>query len=435
MKSRSQTLRRMAIGAIGLGIASILAACGETTSDDDVQSQLVTLIADSSGVSETDASCIVDQALDRYTLDELAALNGGDADPEIQEEVGRITLACLLESDNLDTLLSDDSESDSDTDTDDGAEDVGASGRVTTVGSSTNTDDRAGFCEASAAYWVGSNAVNHLDRSDPARIRVAFERLDERLDRAITLAPSAQLAEPPMAARAHLTVIHKNLAAYDYDWERFDGSQELRAITSDVAALQSIEGLLQEFLERDCGLGLAELQDRGRAEAADITAIAARDELDDEVPADGFISVADGSGRLEVEVPEGWKDVDETIGDGRLSLVIGPDAGRYDETWAIDGMRISVADASSPVDWRSPMYDTAASSECTLVSSEPYEDPLYRGWIDRYEDCGTTSTAVVVGATDENFTLQILVEVQFDGVDDATDGPVLQTILDTFIVR
>lgn len=437
MTTPKKTLRRMTLAIAGLGLGLALAACGGDESDDEVQAQLVTLIADSSGVSEADAACIVDQALDQYTLTELASLNGSDPDPELTEEVGRISLECLLEGDSLPSLLEDDQEdgeADGEGDEDDGTIGIGADAAGQDTDDGADVGDEVAFCQASADYWVASNAVNQLDRSDPANVRVAFERLDVRLDQAIAAAPNPQLAEPPLAARGHLTVIHENLAAFDYDWEAFEISEALERITADVAALQEIEDLLEQYLESECGVSLNDLQERGRVEAEAIEA-AAGGQASEERPADGYRTVTDSSDRLKVDVPNAWGESEESNTAGRIDLTIAPDVDRYRESWATDGMMISMTEASSPVDWRSPMYDTAASSECTLVSSEPYEDALYVGWIDRYEDCGSGSTAVVVGATDADFSFELLVEIQFDSDQVGDDEATLQRVLDTFAGR
>ncbi len=241
-------------------------------------------------------------------------------------------------------------------------------------------------------------------------------------------------------AQAHLQEIDAALVIISYDWELFSSSGRFDEMIEHFEALDQVDAMLESYLEDECGESIASLQKVARKTAEGLRV---DDPEPDARPAPSrpsdsldYVEIVDSANRLKVTVPTAWTDVtDLSTSDGGL-IRISPDTARLERSWGIDGISMSVQDASSsPIDWRAPMYDTAASQECSPVSSVPYSDSLYTGWIDTYENCGGSTTAVVIGATDEDFSIEILIQIQFDGVDTATDEEVLKTILDTFKAR
>ncbi len=300
------------------------------------------------------------------------------------------------------------------------------------------------FCGASAEYWVASNAANHINLSRPAQVRQTFGLMEETLDEAIALAPDDELAALPLLARDNFDAVHAELAGFQYDWDTFLNSNVYATnLEARLDTLGDIEDQLDGYLAGPCELSLDTLGDEAIATASGIAAAdtgEGQDPDDGDDPGgpdvrDGYVEVFDSTDRLRVTVPEAWSDTQSEPSGNGSAITIAPDVSTYLTSWAIDGMKMSVAEAGVPADWRGPMAETNAASECVLVSSEEYRDPLYLGWIERYEDCPGGSTAVVIGATDEDLSVEILVEVQFDTENTGDDDEVLQEILDTFQAR
>jgi hypothetical protein len=311
-----------------------------------------------------------------------------------------------------------------------------------------DAEEVSAFCEASAEYWAASDSANHINLDRPGEVAALYGLMDDRLTEAIDLAPNDEMAAPALLAREHFDIVEAALEQENFDLDVFEAGGGLAEVESSVRTLAGIDDQLNEFLIGPCGYSQSELDAGGEAVAADLK------RLVDDFLADGdggsdsdsdgdsidypgdYIEVVDSTDRLKVEVPLDWEDTQSEPSGVGSALVVAPDVSEYLTSWRADGMKMTVRDAGDPIDWRAPMYDTTASAECTLVSSEPYSDPLYTGWIDRYDECGGgPATAVVIGATDEEFSVEILVEVQFDDVDTQNDEGTLQQIIDTFKAR
>jgi hypothetical protein len=75
--------------------------------------------------------------------------------------------------------------------------------------------------------------------------------------------------------------------------------------------------------------------------------------------------------------------------------------------------------------------EALAAADCTLDSSEPYEDPVYAGELHLFSGCaGIETTAVVVAVTDIDRTVEALLEFQFP---DGTDRELLDRMLASFV--
>ncbi|MGH1491311.1 MAG: hypothetical protein ACRBK7_18255 [Acidimicrobiales bacterium] len=308
-----------------------------------------------------------------------------------------------------------------------------------------NQAENRAFCEASADYWVASNASDRIDIDRPGEVSMLYKLMDTRLDTAISLAPSEELAEPALVAREHFTRLHDAASEARFDLDVLETGSVYDDLEPSLKILIDIDNRLGTYLVGPCGYNRDSLEAGADSVAVDIArlvddVLADSEEVDSGRP-DGdypgdYIEIADSADRLKVEVPIHWEDTQSEPSATGTALTIAPDVAAYFTTWKADGIKLTVSDAAGALDWRQPMYETNASVECTLISSAPYSDSLYTGWIDRYDNCaGGPASAVVIGATDEDFSLEILVEVQFDNVDTQNDEATLTQILDTFKAR
>jgi hypothetical protein len=300
------------------------------------------------------------------------------------------------------------------------------------------------FCEASADYWVASASASFIDVERPGEVSMLYQLMETRLNRAISLAPSPELAEPALVAREHFTIVYAAVEEARFDLDVVQSGQQYEDIEPSLRTLIEIDDLLETYLVGPCDYALSSLEGGVLSLADDIArlvddVLVDSDTGDDSIDGDysgDYIEIVDSADRLKVEVPIDWEDtLSEPTANGS-ALTIGPDVSAYFTTWRADGIKMTVTDATRPIDWRAPMYETNASSDCTLIDSTPYSDSLYTGWIDRYDNCaGGPASAVVIGATDEDFSVEILIEVQFDDIDTQNDEATLAQVLDTFQAR
>lgn len=285
------------------------------------------------------------------------------------------------------------------------------------------------FCAASADYFVGTQAGDFISLQNSAAIEVLFNEMDERVALAIAAAPNDELAAPAIAAQGHLSAIHNGIASVGYDGHAFEASQTFIDLGPDFDALAVINGQLESYLEGECGLSIQQLRADGLALGESIIAETGG-------PASvTYYEVVDPSERIRVSVPSHWTDVSsEPIGE-TAELVATTNVALFETTWAIDGIRIITAPTAESIDVRTALDQSSAANECSLISSEPYDDGTYVGWIEHYRGCGGSSVATVIGATSYDNEFTVLVELQFDDEDTQTDAATLQTVIDTFLVR
>lgn len=177
------------------------------------------------------------------------------------------------------------------------------------------------------------------------------------------------------------------------------------------------------------------------------TAVAFSQQFDEQVAESGsaasgetyseYMTVSDNSGQLEVEVPAAWSDVAGepwTTDEGEElgpAVTAAPDLNAFNNSWATPGVFFAAAPSDVGEENLLDAFDLAGS--CSHAGREAYEDPLYTGLYDVWENCGGEGTLVVVlAAVPEDRSFTILVTVQ--AVSDA-DLDALDHILDSFIVR
>lgn len=152
----------------------------------------------------------------------------------------------------------------------------------------------------------------------------------------------------------------------------------------------------------------------------------------------GYMAISDNDGVLTVEVPNEWGDVDgsawtvdnEVIG---WSVTAAPNLDDFYSTWTMPGMFFgaSVQLADFGQDELLDYFDY--SDSCTYGGRDVYEDALYAGSYDLWQECGGTDTLyVVVSAKPESGAYSIVVSIQV--VTDA-DLAALDQILNTFVVN
>lgn len=154
---------------------------------------------------------------------------------------------------------------------------------------------------------------------------------------------------------------------------------------------------------------------------------------------DDYQVITDDSGRIAVEVPTDWADIDgasylDDRGNEIFDVVVTPDLQGFLEGWDVSGVRISasydLARSTNELDILSDYYDGAAAF-CTYVETQPYEDPFYFGEYDVYIDCdGSDSEYYVLAVVPNSRAFVIWIEAV---VTADRDLEALDRILNSFV--
>lgn len=148
------------------------------------------------------------------------------------------------------------------------------------------------------------------------------------------------------------------------------------------------------------------------------------DELGDTVDDTGefysdYVDVSDDSGSLYVDVPAGWTDVDGrswVIGDVEVGpgLAASPDLDGYYTTWSTPGLFFGASTEMVSYTTEDDLLDQFSFVDsCESSERDFYDDGLYTGVWEIYENCGGTNTSFVnVAAVDIDRTFIMLVQMQ-----------------------
>lgn len=133
---------------------------------------------------------------------------------------------------------------------------------------------------------------------------------------------------------------------------------------------------------------------------------------------ESFVTVTDDSGRIQVEVPARWADIDgssyrDNRGNLIYDIVVAEDVDGFIETWDVSGVRISasydLARSTNEIAVLEDLFEFFADL-CEFDGTEPYSDPFYSGEFDVFRDCegsGTDAYVLAVVPTHRSFVIWI----------------------------
>lgn len=152
----------------------------------------------------------------------------------------------------------------------------------------------------------------------------------------------------------------------------------------------------------------------------------------------GYTQINDNDGVLTVEVPNEWRDIDgsawtvdnDVIG---WSVTAATNLDNFYSTWTTPGMFFGASTQLADYSQDELLDFFDYSDSCTNGGRDVYEDALYSGSYDLWQECGGTDTVyIVVSAKPESGAYSIVVSIQV--VTDA-DLAALDQILNTFVVN
>jgi serine protease Do len=158
----------------------------------------------------------------------------------------------------------------------------------------------------------------------------------------------------------------------------------------------------------------------------------------------GYVTVTDDFGAIQIDIPAEWTEVDGSAWPGEDGEVIGASiyaAANLDSfinSWSEPGVIFNVSDDLARLGGYVQLLDFQRErwiQQCELDNRYDYEDALYRGKFDVFENCGGPGGATYLSLTavpiEDPTAFLILVEVQI--LSDA-DLDALEQILNTFVV-
>ena len=143
----------------------------------------------------------------------------------------------------------------------------------------------------------------------------------------------------------------------------------------------------------------------------------------------GFIKCMDDTGKIEVEVPDYWTDVNggswsydnQDIGEG---ISAAPSLSDYEQNYDAEGMFFGASATFAQIGGYVEFLDYYAApykEDCTLVGRYDYNDGVYRGKYDLYTDClGSTGfDTYLLSAVDieDQYSKIIWVEITINSAD------------------
>ena len=164
--------------------------------------------------------------------------------------------------------------------------------------------------------------------------------------------------------------------------------------------------------------------------------------VDDTGSYSGYVSVMDDYGAIQMDIPAEWTDIyggyweddGDTIGS---AISAAADLDAYIDTWIESGVFFGASDDLAKLGGYVNLLDLrrdAFIDDCKYEGRYDYEDALYRGKYDLFENCGDSGNVFIVLTAVPNDNSQaflILVEMQ---ITQETDFDVLDQILATFEV-
>ena len=114
-----------------------------------------------------------------------------------------------------------------------------------------------------------------------------------------------------------------------------------------------------------------------------------------------FVQVSDDSGRISVQVPAEWADVDGSSvqigGVDAPQVTAAPNVSAFNNSWAEPGMQLIAVgpDTGAPEELLAALAEQATTA-CTDAGVEDYDDGLYTGKLQVFTNCGGGDAATAI---------------------------------------
>ncbi len=194
----------------------------------------------------------------------------------------------------------------------------------------------------------------------------------------------------------------------------------LEFLAVSEADVEAFNVLLQSFYIGDVSVATTETEGTASAEPV-------------------YVAIEDATGTLSVRVPVGWNDIasDDWVIDGSaigVQLEASPDLQAYSDSWSTPGLFFAVSQEFTGSDPSEVLDALDFSDDCSQSDRFEYDDSLFVGHYDLWEDCGGTETNIVFLAAipNEQPDYFVLLGVQLPS---AADFVTLDEIFNSFNIR
>ncbi len=153
-------------------------------------------------------------------------------------------------------------------------------------------------------------------------------------------------------------------------------------------------------------------------------------------------TVTDDSGKVSVQVPSSWSDVNGTqytddAGNVVYDVSASPDVQAFYSGWDTSGVSVSASQQALANQTVNGILDREGappqSAGCSNDGRQPYSDALYTGSYDYWYNCGGTgSTYIVIAATADDGSHMIWVRLQLAPGDEWAIEPVVGSFMADF---
>lgn len=309
---------------------------------------------------------------------------------------------------------------------------VDANGRVVAV-------HYAGYNEARQAFGIGADVAQKMvdqlrEGQDVLAIGVNGSAIDDGQGLTGIWVASVKSGSPADAAgvRAGDIITKMEGLVLATDGTMSDYCNILQSHSpGDVLGIEVLRFDTQEVLE-------GQLNGRPLQQSFSFAQEIAEENIEPEasgVSGQEYVGISDDTGAIYMEVPTGWTAVDgglweeegEVLG---ASLAAAPDLQAFYDTFTAPGVLLLAANNTGGLTMDELVDTFDFSAECIFDGRSPYEDPVFTGVFDLYQECGGTDTILIVVAAepaDQSYGVIIIGQAITD-----LDVEALDQVLNTF---
>ncbi len=265
------------------------------------------------------------------------------------------------------------------------------------------------FCDASVAFYLPSRALDFVATEDGAAARELFSRMEASLPAAIATAPDAERAAAPQRVAELFASLLPALESVDYDLTRLDTLDNNDEVQEVLLEIGSIFLALESYLADECALAIDVLDAEAEVIAAEVTSAG----FETRRAAPASTSITDESGKISVDVPIEWSDVDGSPDRELRQLAAAADVSSFLEGYTEQGVFIISGDSDDPdTEWRGQLdgaLESAQRDGCTIEEAAPYDDGVYAGTENVLSCAGSDLTIRAIAGADAEQTVWFFV--------------------------
>lgn len=138
---------------------------------------------------------------------------------------------------------------------------------------------------------------------------------------------------------------------------------------------------------------------------------------------DAFVSLVDDTGRITVEVPADWTDVELAPDEGTPRILAAPDAAAFETGFEVPGLDLRLIESPPLPEQFDATLDTVAEAIglpgfCTSQGKDDYAEGAFSGRREVWADCAEIGTQMVLTFARQDDGQTVFIGVQLTAADD-----------------